>query len=60
MRLIQGEPERAPNTRGQEAVLYAYEKLDHIPSSCMVLMVHVVKGRQQTHQCRRLNRRDGV
>ena len=46
MRLIQGEPERAPNTRGQEAVLYVYEKLDHIPSSCMVLMVHVVKGRQ--------------
>ena len=36
------------------------EKLDHIPSSCIVLMVHVVKGRQYTHWCRCLNRRDGV
>ena len=25
---------------------YNYEKLDHIPSSCIVLMVRVVKGRQ--------------
>ena len=26
-----------------------YEKLDHVPSSCTVLMVHVVKGCQYTH-----------
>ena len=34
---------------------YLYEKLDHIPSSYnIVLMVHVVKGRQYklTHRCR--------
>ena len=40
--------------------LVLYEKLDHIPSSYIVLMVHVVKGRQYTHRCRGLNRRDGV
>ena len=39
---------------------YCNEKLDHIPSGCIVLMVHVVKGRQYTHRCRHLNRRDGV
>ena len=32
------------------------EKLDHIPSSYIVLMVHVVKGRQYTHRRRGLNR----
>ena len=25
---------------------YVYETLDHLPSSCIVAMVHVVKGRQ--------------
>ena len=43
------------------------ETLDHIPSSCIFLMVHMVKGRQynaytlyEPHRCRRLNRQDGV
>jgi hypothetical protein len=27
-------------------ICFSYETLDHIPSSCMVVMVHVVKGRQ--------------
>jgi hypothetical protein len=42
---------------------YYYETLDHIPSSCIVLMVHMVKGRQysaytvyEPHRYRRLNR----
>ncbi len=42
-------------------------KLDHIPSSCIVLRVHMVNGRQYSactvyrpHPCRRLNRKDGV
>jgi hypothetical protein len=36
------------------------ETLYHIPSSCMVIMVHAVKGRQHSAHIRCLNRRDGV
>ena len=41
-----------------QLIIIYYKKLDHIPSSYIVLMVHVVKGRQYTHRCRGLNRRD--
>ncbi len=36
--------------------------LDHVPSSCIVVMVHVVGKRLSTHSatCWRLNRRNGV
>ena len=44
-----------------------YEKLDHIPSSCRVLMVHVIQGRQynacivyKPHPGCHLNHKDGV
>ena len=44
-----------------------YEKLDHIPSSCIVLMVHMVLGHQYSvctvykpYGCQCLNHRDGV
>jgi hypothetical protein len=26
----------------------SYETIDHVPSSCIVVMVHVVKGRQHS------------
>ena len=44
----------------QILVLYYNKKLDHIPSTYIDLMVHVVKGRQYTHRCRGLNRRDSL
>ena len=47
--------------------IFINEKLDHIPSSWIVLMVHMVKGHQYSvytvykpHQCWHLNRRNGV
>ena len=47
--------------------LLYYEKLDHIPSSCIVIMVHNIMVTivnivcvQSTNRCWRLNRRDGV
>jgi hypothetical protein len=48
-----------------EIPLLVNETLDHIPSSCVVVMVHVVKGRQYSaytvpHAGASLNRRDGV
>jgi hypothetical protein len=40
--------------------LYHNEIVDHIPGSRIVVMVHVVKGRQYSASYQRLNRRDGV
>ena len=44
--------------------MYVIWKLDHIPNSCIVLMVHMVQGRQYSvctvYKTQRFNHREGV